>query len=70
MSAGKEQVHKMQLRKSYRNVWHTDLMSTMAADTPCIHAVVDICPVVGSVENVNALHFAFAQRSSAALEIL
>ncbi|KAL8266586.1 hypothetical protein R6Q59_003930 [Mikania micrantha] len=34
MSAGKEQVHKMQLRKSYRNVWHTDLMSTMAADTP------------------------------------
>ncbi|KAK9053126.1 hypothetical protein SSX86_029756 [Deinandra increscens subsp. villosa] len=35
MSAAKEQVHKMELRKSYRNVWHTDLMSTMAADTPC-----------------------------------
>ncbi|KAI3713426.1 hypothetical protein L1987_72003 [Smallanthus sonchifolius] len=131
MTAGKEQVHKMKHRQSYRNVWHTDLMRTMAADTPCnpvtcssipssiflnnlfkidsnlsclvfvccsrlllcvilfpkhfnctvdhahrtsfvsalsmvtcqgIHAVVDICPAVESVANVNALHFAFAQR--------
>nr|GEZ87809.1 leucine-rich repeat extensin-like protein 1 [Tanacetum cinerariifolium] len=34
MTKGKEKVHKMKGRQSYRNVWHTDLMSTMAADTP------------------------------------
>ncbi|KAK1409012.1 hypothetical protein QVD17_41248 [Tagetes erecta] len=34
MTSGKDKVHKMKHRKSYRNVWHTDLMSTMAADTP------------------------------------
>nr|XP_043608577.1 leucine-rich repeat extensin-like protein 2 [Erigeron canadensis] len=34
MGKGKEHVHKMKLRKSYQNVWHTDLMSIMAADTP------------------------------------
>ncbi|XP_076897617.1 uncharacterized protein LOC143550958 [Bidens hawaiensis] len=34
MTAGKEHVKKMKHRKSYRNVWHTDLMSTIAADTP------------------------------------
>ncbi|KVH95370.1 Uncharacterized protein family Cys-rich [Cynara cardunculus var. scolymus] len=35
MSSGEEQVNKMKHRQGYRNVWHTDLMSTMAADTPC-----------------------------------
>ncbi|XP_071695845.1 uncharacterized protein [Rutidosis leptorrhynchoides] len=34
MPGGKEKVHKMKLRKHYRNLWHTDLSSTMAADTP------------------------------------
>ncbi|GAV76107.1 PLAC8 domain-containing protein [Cephalotus follicularis] len=31
------QVHmeKMQLRQNYRNLWHTDLMGTIKADTPC-----------------------------------
>ncbi|XP_076939158.1 uncharacterized protein LOC143607677 isoform X3 [Bidens hawaiensis] len=32
--AAQDQVDKMKYRQSYRNVWHTDLMSTMAADTP------------------------------------
>ncbi|XP_076891671.1 uncharacterized protein LOC143543185 [Bidens hawaiensis] len=32
--AAQDQVDKMKYRKSYRNVWHTDLISTMAADTP------------------------------------
>ncbi|KAJ0739537.1 hypothetical protein HanOQP8_Chr06g0206851 [Helianthus annuus] len=32
MAKGKEQVHKMKHRKSYRNVWHTDLMNTMSAN--------------------------------------
>ena len=26
----------MQLRQNYRNFWHTDLMGTIQADTPCI----------------------------------
>ncbi|KAJ0665948.1 hypothetical protein HanPI659440_Chr17g0661521 [Helianthus annuus] len=34
MTAAKDQVDKMKYRQSYRNLWHTDLMSTMAADTP------------------------------------
>lgn len=33
-------VEKMQVRKNYRNLWHTDLMSTIRADTPyCCFAV-------------------------------
>ncbi|KAK1367527.1 Keratin-associated protein like [Heracleum sosnowskyi] len=28
------QMEKMQLRQSYRNVWHSDLISTMTADAP------------------------------------
>ncbi|KAB1219472.1 hypothetical protein CJ030_MR3G012268 [Morella rubra] len=28
-------VEKMQLRQNNPNVWHTDLMGTMVADTPC-----------------------------------
>ncbi|XP_076912774.1 uncharacterized protein LOC143571162 isoform X1 [Bidens hawaiensis] len=32
--ASQEHLDKMQLRQSYRNVWHTDLMSTISADTP------------------------------------
>ncbi|CAH1424798.1 unnamed protein product [Lactuca virosa] len=34
MPSGEEQVHLMKQRQSFRNLWHTDLMSTMAADTP------------------------------------
>ncbi|KAJ8900515.1 hypothetical protein K2173_025292 [Erythroxylum novogranatense] len=29
-----DQVEKMQSRQSYRNVWHADLMDTIAVDTP------------------------------------
>ncbi|XP_077248137.1 uncharacterized protein LOC143887827 [Tasmannia lanceolata] len=29
-----DHLNKMQLRQSYRNVWHTDLMSSIAADFP------------------------------------
>ncbi|XP_057986473.1 uncharacterized protein LOC110660615 [Hevea brasiliensis] len=29
-----DQVEKMQMRQSYTNLWHTDLMSTVVADTP------------------------------------
>ncbi|GJZ93571.1 hypothetical protein Tco_0665636 [Tanacetum coccineum] len=32
--ASQAQLDKMQLRQSYRNVWHTDLMRTISADTP------------------------------------
>lgn len=27
---------KMQLRQQYQNLWHTDLLSTMKADCPCL----------------------------------
>jgi hypothetical protein len=33
-----DQVEKMEVRKSYRNVWHTNLLSTISADTPCMHS--------------------------------
>ncbi|KAF2315282.1 hypothetical protein GH714_038694 [Hevea brasiliensis] len=29
-----DRVEKMQMRQSYRNFWHTDLLSTVVADTP------------------------------------
>ncbi|KAJ6972373.1 hypothetical protein NC653_032833 [Populus alba x Populus x berolinensis] len=29
-----DQVEKMEMRKNYRNVWHTNLLSTISADTP------------------------------------
>lgn len=32
MAASAEAVEKMQVRKNYRNLWHTDLMSTIQAD--------------------------------------
>jgi len=28
-------LEKMELRQSYRNVWHTDLTNAVAADLPC-----------------------------------
>ncbi|CAA7040342.1 unnamed protein product [Microthlaspi erraticum] len=34
MSSSQDKLDKMQLRQSYRNVWHSDLMSTVSADTP------------------------------------
>ncbi|XP_010314492.1 uncharacterized protein [Solanum lycopersicum] len=32
--ASQEYLNKMQVRQNYRNLWHTDLMSTIQADTP------------------------------------
>ncbi|TQD73203.1 hypothetical protein C1H46_041258 [Malus baccata] len=34
--AMQKQVDKMQLRKYYRNLWHTDWMGTVTADCPFI----------------------------------
>ncbi|KAK4748443.1 hypothetical protein SAY87_015029 [Trapa incisa] len=31
---GKDKLKKMDLRKEYRNMWHSDLMSTISADPP------------------------------------
>ncbi|KAH0873649.1 hypothetical protein HID58_071011 [Brassica napus] len=65
----------MQLRQSYRNVWQSDLMSTVTADTPCDYliyivasrvsgtlAVVGTCLVVVGVEKANALNFVLPLR--------
>ncbi|GMP96331.1 hypothetical protein CsSME_00045020 [Camellia sinensis var. sinensis] len=35
--ASQEHLDKMQLRQNYRNLWHTDLMGTIQADTPLDH---------------------------------
>ncbi|KAL4603788.1 uncharacterized protein LOC142613893 [Castanea sativa] len=34
MAASQEYMDKMQLRQNYRNLWHTDLLGTIQADTP------------------------------------
>ena len=33
--ASQESIEKMQARQNYRNLWHTDLMRSIQADTPC-----------------------------------
>lgn len=33
--ASQEHIEKMQARQNFRNLWHTDLMRTIQADTPC-----------------------------------
>ncbi|CAL5214863.1 unnamed protein product [Lathyrus oleraceus] len=34
MAANQQNLEKMQLRQNYRNLWHTDLLRTIQADTP------------------------------------
>ncbi|XP_074337865.1 uncharacterized protein LOC141675056 isoform X1 [Apium graveolens] len=45
MPSSQAQLDKMQLRQSYRNVWHSDLISTMTADAPycCFAALCAPC---------------------------
>jgi len=33
--ASQQHIEKMQLRQNFRNFWHTDLFTTIQADTPC-----------------------------------
>jgi len=35
MAASQDKLDKMKLRQDYRNLWHSDLMGTVTADTPC-----------------------------------
>lgn len=35
MAGSQVKVEKMKLRQDYRNLWHSDLMGTVTADTPC-----------------------------------
>lgn len=39
MASSQANLEKMQLRQNYRNLWHTDLMGTIQADTPCKHKI-------------------------------
>jgi hypothetical protein len=39
MSGSEALMEKMQLRQSYRNVWHTDLTNAVTADLPCAYAL-------------------------------
>jgi hypothetical protein len=36
MASSQANIEQMRLRQSYRNVWHTNIMSTMQADFPCM----------------------------------
>lgn len=36
-SQSQAMLEKMELRQSYRNVWHTDLTNAVAADLPCAY---------------------------------
>lgn len=36
MASSQANLDKMQLRQSYRNLWHSDLTSTIQADFPCM----------------------------------
>ncbi|KAH1223350.1 hypothetical protein GmHk_11G030850 [Glycine max] len=40
--ASQQHIEKMQLRQNFRNLWHSDLFSTIQADTP-LHRVYHIC---------------------------
>jgi hypothetical protein len=35
MASSQANMDKMQLRQSYRNLWHTDLTNAIQADFPC-----------------------------------
>ncbi|GFZ06824.1 PLAC8 family protein [Actinidia rufa] len=48
--ASQAHLDKMKVRQDYRNLWHTDLMSTMGNDPGCTHAAVAICLAVVDVE--------------------
>jgi hypothetical protein len=45
MASSQANIEKMHLRQSYRNVWHTDIMSTMQADFPCTLAAAAARPL-------------------------
>jgi hypothetical protein len=38
MAGSEALMEKMQLRQSYRNVWHTDLTNAVTADLPCAYS--------------------------------
>lgn len=43
MAGSQDKLAKMKLRQDYRNLWHSDLMGTVTADTPCkSHSLFDI----------------------------
>ncbi|KAG5061512.1 hypothetical protein JHK87_002541 [Glycine soja] len=67
--ASQQHIEKMQLRQNFRNLWHSDLLSTIQADTPYTHVVLVTCPAVVGVEKVNVLNSALVRRLSAVLEI-
>lgn len=60
--ASQDYMDKMQLRQNYRNLWHTDLMGTIQADTPCILALslcIYICICLCSLLKVDTDVYAF-----------
>ncbi|KAE8768267.1 hypothetical protein D1007_60281 [Hordeum vulgare] len=45
MAASQDYIDKALLRRSYRNVWHTDLTKAIQADFPCVYHILPTCEV-------------------------
>ncbi|XP_058732048.1 uncharacterized protein LOC131603658 [Vicia villosa] len=56
MAANQQNLEKMQLRQNYRNLWHTDLMRTIQADTPYCCFAVWCAPCVSYLLRKRALY--------------
>ncbi|KAK4262786.1 hypothetical protein QN277_028297 [Acacia crassicarpa] len=54
--ASQAHLEKMQLRQNYRNVWHTNLMSTIQADTPYCCFALWCAPCVSYLLRKRALY--------------
>ncbi|KAK8658093.1 hypothetical protein V6N13_036305 [Hibiscus sabdariffa] len=54
--ASQEHLDKMQLRQNYRNLWHSDLMSTMQQDTPYCCLALWCAPCVSYMLRKRALY--------------
>ncbi|KAM7276932.1 hypothetical protein ACFE04_018798 [Oxalis oulophora] len=57
MAPSKDNMEKMKLRQSYRNLWHTDLINTIQADTPYCCFSFFCAPCVSYALRKRALHY-------------
>lgn len=46
MATSQDYMDKALLRRSYRNVWHTDLTNAIQADFPCAYPILPTYEVV------------------------
>ncbi|KOM57132.1 hypothetical protein LR48_Vigan11g016400 [Vigna angularis] len=63
--ASQEHIEKMQARQNFRNLWHTDLMRTIQADTPYCCFALWCAPCVSYLLRKRALYDDMSRFSSA-----